>query len=77
MRVQELLSDISYYSNGGITYEAAYRMPVHIRNLQLQFLNKKKEEEKKQADAAKSKNRMPSHYRPSVRPPAMPTQRKK
>lgn len=52
-------------------------MPVHIRNLQLQFLNKKKEEEKKQADAAKSKNRMPAHYRPSVRPPAMPTQRKK
>ena len=72
LRIADEIFNLYYYSNGGITHDEAYSMPVYRRIFNL---NRIVQEKRKESEAAKSQEQdMTSKpkgvARPAVRKPA-------
>lgn len=56
LRVHQELFYLWYNSNGGVTHDEAYSMPVYLRNFNLRMIM---EQRKKEADQAREQSMFP------------------
>lgn len=54
--MMDQIFDLSYYSNGGLTFEQIYNMPVNVRSYYYMKLLRTKEAEAKAAEEQQQKN---------------------